>query len=263
MDPWTILLALIEFGVAGIYAYIAEQVGGRPVGTAARLAAYQFGIWWYGLAAASATSGVEAALVASGALNFPGAITLYLLTVLVDCALLWGLVSYLAYIYTGKNHLLPLSAFYGAFYLAVLYYVFSLDPDGFVVQGGLPALAYARKSVGGPLEWFVVFGLIVPEFVAVLLYLSLYRKTTDRTQRYRIGLVSTGISLWFIIDVISSPSASIAPVAWTIAKGLLAAVSGLIVLAAYRPPELFRRKWGVRGIDEPSPAQPPSGAEAA
>jgi hypothetical protein len=241
---------LVGIAVGAAYGYVGFRIFGRSVPQAARLAAYQFSLWWYGLSATTAIGGLEGILIASNGLSFPLAFTLYLITLLLDCALLWGLVGYLTYIYTGRYHLVLLSTFYAALYVAALYFVIAQAPYGVVIRRGLPVLQYG--STGSlALLGFIAFGILVPELAGVALYLSLYFKTTNRTQRFRIGFVGLGILLWFGLAAITPPSSVADPVVWTIAKAILGGVAALIVLAAYNPPLWLRRRYGVDLLEEP------------
>jgi hypothetical protein len=252
-DYGILLVGLVDVAVAAAYGYVGNRLLRRPVPQAARLAAYQFSLWWYALGASTAISGLEGILVAAGGLTFPLALTLYLITLLLDCVFLWGLVGYLTYIYTGRHHLVPLSTFYAALYVAALYFVIAQAPYGVVIRQGLPTLHFA-SSASPALLGFVVFGILVPELAGIVLYLSLYFKTTNRTQRFRIGFVGLGILLWFGLAFITLPATLVNPVAWTIGKAILGGVAALIVLAAYLPPAWLRRSFGVGVLEEPEVA---------
>ncbi|HEV2428775.1 MAG TPA: hypothetical protein VGV64_02880 [Thermoplasmata archaeon] len=248
MNSGLFAAGLVELGVGAIYALVGARLGRRRVLGPAALASYQFTIWWYGLSLSSAISGLESGLIAFQSLSFPAALTLYLLTLLIDCALLWGLVGYLSYIYTGRSLLFPLSAFYAALYVVALFYVIQQGPNGVRVVSGIPTIVYA--GMPNPiLQAFIIVGIIVPEFGGTLLYLSLLRKARDPTQRYRIKLVGFGILLWLGSALVVSPSNAVDPVVWTIARTLLEALAAIIVLLAYLPTAAIQRRWGVHPIE--------------
>jgi hypothetical protein len=241
-----IAAAVTSLGVGAVYLFIAYRIADRQTSPATRMASLQFGLWWGGLGASVGLGGVEVALAVAGALPYASAMTLYLLTVLIDCVFLWGLTGFLTYVYTGRYHLLEVSALYAAFYVAYLYWFFAQAPTLVTFEAAQPVWHYGAAA-NVPLEFVLLVLLIGPELVGAILYLSLRLRTQDSAQRYRINLVGGGILLWFALDLVV-PSATIP---WLIARTLLQVVPGLMSLIAFYPPEWARRKYGVTSIDTP------------
>ncbi|MGB6442849.1 MAG: hypothetical protein WBF81_06100, partial [Thermoplasmata archaeon] len=202
-------------------------------------------------------NGVEVALALLHAFPLAAALTVYVVSILVDCAFLWGLVGSLTYVYTGKYHLLWLGAFYSGFYALVLYWSFSQRPSAVILAAGSPTLAFSVPANVG-LSLAVVVGLLGPEIAGAILYLSLLRQTKDRTIRYRIRLVGSSILLWFALDVFVPSSTS----SWALARDILQVIPGLLSLVALIPPAWVRRRLDLRPTDRPEeyyrerPAQP-------
>lgn len=238
--PLAVAGAIIAFGVAAVYLYVGYRLYRRPVSAGSRLASAQFSLWWAGLGVGVAVGGVELALAAANALPFSMALTLYMVVVLVDCAFLWGLVGFLLYVYSGRYHVVALSVFYAAFYVSVLYYFFSQGPTGLILSAGQPTIVYSNAPIA-VLEGPLVVGLVGPEIVGAILYLSLLRRTKDPAQRYRIWLVGGGILLWFGLDVFFPGSTT----GWLLARGVAQVIPGLMSLIAFYPPEWARRRYGV------------------
>ncbi|HTT74008.1 MAG TPA: hypothetical protein VMG99_07715 [Thermoplasmata archaeon] len=238
MTEWYLAAAFVTGVLASLgYGYVGVRLYARPVSPASRLAVAQFSVWWLGLGATTALTAVESLLAFAGVLTVPAALTFLLLVVLVDVALLWGLVGFLIYVYTGRYHLVPLTAFYAVFYAAALYYEVLAAPYAFAVQSGV--LTFSTPTVSDPvLTGFVIVGLVVPELVGAVLYLSLLRRTRDRVQRYRIALVGSSLFLWFAISALVPSSTG----PWVVAKNLLEVVPALLSLIAYFPPESIRRR---------------------
>ena len=228
---------VVSFGIAAVYGFVAYRLVRRQVSPEARLASIQFSLWWGGLAASAALTGIEVALALGGVLGFPLALTLDLFTVLLDVTFLWGLVGFLVYVYTGKYHLVELTLFYAAFYVTALYYVLLENPTGVVLQSGEPTIHYTGSPNLG-LAAIVVLGILVPVIAGGVAYLSLLRKTHDPTQRYRIWLVGGGILLWFALDAFF-PSGSDGLL---LLKALLELVPGIMSLIAYYPPDWVRER---------------------
>ena len=244
--PLTIALIVATAGASLVYGYVGYRLYRRQVSSDARLASTQFALWWGGLGVSTAVGGAELALAAVGVLSFPLALTLYLVVVLVDCAFLWGLVGFLLFVYTGKYHLLELTAFYAWFYVTLLYYVLTQVPSSVAVVAGSVDLRYSAPPIAA-LEGVLVLGLIGPELVCGILYFSLLRRTDDPARRYRIWLVGGGILLWFAIDVFV-PSSTLP---WTLAKAVIQVIPGIMSLFAFYPPAWARRRYGVTSWDEP------------
>ncbi len=225
----------VSFLVAAVYLYFAYRLSQRNVAPAARLASNQFALWWGGIGITGAISGVEVALAAAGVITLPEAQTIYFLSVLIDCAFLWGLVGFLIFVYTGRYHLFELTAFYAWFYITVLYFVFARVPSGVSYSAGSVSLVYSVPAVPA-LELVIVLGLIVPEILGAILYLSLARRSpAGSAQRLRIWLVGGGILLWFAIDVFVPSSTA----GWAIVRTILELVPGAMSLIAFYPPS-----WG-------------------
>jgi hypothetical protein len=248
VDPWAVAVGVTGIGAAGVYWFVAHRLSQRPIAAPARLAASQFTLWWYGLAASGALGGLEGILGAFKELSFPLAMTFLILNFVLDCALLWGLVGYLTYLYTGKYHLPELTGFYALFFTAAVYYTFAEAPYAVVMKSGAPTILYGTMVNNPLLIAFIIIALVVPEFAAALFYLSLVRRTQDRTIRFRIVLVSSSILMWFLIDLFTSQGGS---PALAVIRGALSAGAALLSLIAFYPPESVQRRFGVTAVSSP------------
>jgi hypothetical protein len=251
-DLWAGVAGATSLLSAPVYGYVAWRLYRRPVPAEARLPAAQFSAWWLAFGVGAAITGVEGVLGAAGRLSLPLAMTAYVLSLLVDSVALWGLVAYLVYIYTGRSRVVLLSAFYATFYVAALFYTVARHPIGVTEPGGVPTLVYAYGS-SGVIFAFVVVGLVVPELVGIILYASLLRRTTERTLRYRIALVTTGLVLFFVPAFFSPPGAWVSADVWTVVKAGLDVAGALVVLLAYFPPTAIRRRFRVGRVGVPLP----------
>ncbi len=242
---------VVGFAVAGVYLYVGTRLAERPVRPTARLASLQLALWWGGLGVSGVLAALELSFAVANLLPVALAATLYLLAVLVDVAFLWGLVGFLVYVYTGKYHLVELTAVYSVFYAMILYFVFVQQPISVHFVAGAPALVYARTA---PLwlEAPIVLILLGPELVGAVLYLSLFRRTRDHDQRVRILLVGGGILLWLLIDLFFPSSSG----ALVLAKNVVQVVPGLMSFAAFYPPEWLRRRFGFMTGPAPSAESP-------
>lgn len=238
--PIEVAVALVSVAVASIFYSIAARLYRRPVSDTSRLASYQFSLWWVGIGTVVALNALLILLGLANALPFALAITLYLVSLIVDCVFLWAIVGALTYVYTGKYHLLELGAFYFLFYALLLYWAISQDPRAVALAAGVPSLTFGTAAVPA-LSLFVALGLLVPGIVAALLYLSLLRETRDPAIRFRITLVGGSILLWFGIEIFVSPGTA----GVLLVRTVLEVVPGLLSLIALIPPAWVRRRIGV------------------
>lgn len=244
MDLWLVAGGLTSLLGSSVYAYVGRRLAARPVPVEARFARTQFSVWWYGLAASGIVTGLAALVAAEGGLTLPLALTDYFVMLVVDVALLWGLVGYLTYVYTGRYHLLEISGFYALFYVGLLYFVFVQVPTSASIEAGAVIIHY---QYGPPplLAAFVVLALLLPEFIGTFLYLSLYRRTGDPTRRFRILLVGASLVLWFSTALFVPSTAPF----WGVVKGGIETLAALLSLAAYWPPRSWQVRFGVQDLD--------------
>ncbi len=139
-----VVAAATTLGVAVVYLLIGYRIADRQVSRPARLASFQFALWWGGLGASLGIGGIELLLAVTGELPYALAMTLYLVTVLVDCIFLWGLVGFLTYVYTGRYHVLEVSLLYVGFYIAYLYWFFAQNPYAVVFEAAQPVWQVLR-----------------------------------------------------------------------------------------------------------------------
>jgi hypothetical protein len=237
--------AVVSLGAAAIFGYVGYRLFRRNVSPGVRLASTQLALWWGGLGVSVGVGAVEIVLALAGALSYPAALTAYLVVVLIDCAFLWGLVGFLTFVYTGSYHLYAVTGFYIWFYVTVLYYIFSQHPYAVTLVAGQPTIQYLAAPVP-VLEGILVVGLIFPEVIGGILYLSLLWRTTDTARRYRIALVGGGILLWFALDVFVPGTST----GWLLVRSVLQVVPGVMSLIAFYPPAWARRRYGVTNVDE-------------
>ncbi|MGI0129314.1 MAG: hypothetical protein ACREEC_04070, partial [Thermoplasmata archaeon] len=169
--PTAAASVVVAFGVAVVYFYVAYRFFARPISAESRLASAQFALWWGGLGASVVLQALALILAIAGVLPFALALTLALVLVAVDCALLWGLVGFLTYVYTGRYHLFGLTLFYIGFYVLVLYYELASAPNGVVLQNGTVTITTAAAP-SLAVAVVVLIGLLGPEVAGAALYLS-------------------------------------------------------------------------------------------
>lgn len=240
--------ALASFAAA-LYAYTGRLVARRPVENLdSRTAQQAFVCWWYGLGVVTALGAVGSLLGALGHVDLDTHVALRVLTIPFLAVLLWGLVYYLTFIHTGKKRLIvPITVFHLLLLAGYTYLVVWLHPTGVSVEAWDVELVDER-DIAGPLAVAVYGALVGPVLFAAFGYLSLFFRTRDPHQRYRIALVSGSFIAWFgavLLAAILDLEARIAW--WPLASRLIALGATALVLLAFRPPRWVRRRLGLPG----------------
>ena len=238
-----LLTAGIQFASAALYLWVGEIVLRRRLDGEAKRANALFGVWWVVLGLVFLLAplySISVRILGFRDLAFAVTVVNILLVMLVGAV--WGLVYYLAYVYTGSTRLFwPVTAFYVALAAGLLYVIAWRDPTGFAADG---ALTFAREPLAGPAAISLGLMFSLPVFTAAVAYASLFLKVRDFESRYRIGLVSGAFIVQFGWSIVSNllqlsrryPD-SLTLTLVSNALGVLAAVG---VLLAFRPPRAVR-----------------------
>lgn len=235
--------------VASVYFYVGRVVGRRRVSFEARTATTMFSVWWYALAILSVVSAATATLTVLEVTELAPYVALLYLAFAPLCVALAALLFYLVFLFTGSHRaLMPIAAVYGVFYVYLLGLIAYYNPIGFHLQDTRMAWDFEKTSSQG-VGVFLVVLMLVPHIIGAFAYASLYFRVEDRTQRYRIALVSGSIFVWFL----SSFAASLAGVSrtawWPYVSQIIGIMAALVILAAYRPPQWVRSKMRVEPVD--------------
>lgn len=242
--------AVFAAAAAFVYAYVGELTRRRPAHDAeGRRALVMFSVWWYGLAAATLVGSVQSALGAMGLIDVSLFIALALISVPLIVAILWGLVYYLLYIYTGRASLFwPVFYFHVALLVALTYLVVWRNPTS-VVAGDWNVSVQYERAVTGPLGTIVILGILGPVLFAALGYATLLFRAKDATTRYRVASVAGAFILWFGSSAVAASTPLGKWYWWPIAARTIALVSTIIILMAYRPPRVIRERFGVQAVE--------------
>ena len=250
-QPTLLFGATLSALSAGIYYYVGRSLSQRRVAAPdARLAWNLFVVWWYALASSTLVGAVLSLLGAFRITELSLFITLTEFNLLAICVGLYGLMYYLLYLFTGNRRLLvPLTLFYIAYYILLVYYVQSRVPVGVNVGRWNAALEYQNPN-SGPFFLIVLLLLVFPQILGSLAYFTLYFQVKTATQKYRILLVSWSIIIWFL----SAFLASIAGIGqqdwWQVTSRLISLAAALTILLAYEPLPWIKRRLGVTSIVE-------------
>lgn len=235
---------------AALYAYVGRLVLAREsAGPDARRANVLFAVWWLGLALVTLLGATRSVLVALGMVDLGFHVALSYVSLVPLVALLWGLVYYLVYIYTGNPRtFVPVTLLHVAILGFLLFLVAYLRPVGLQVNEWNVTFTYDRAPTGA-LVALTLVSILAPALLAAVGYGTLYFRTEDPTARYRIGLVSGAFILWFGSAVLGASVHAIGTwSAWPIASRVIGLVATLMILAAYKPPRALQERFGVRPL---------------
>lgn len=242
-----ILDGTLAIATAILYVYVGAITLRRPTSDApSRRAVRLFAVWWFGLAALTLAGTLRTIVVLAGYTD-PTLHNVYSwISIVPLVAILWGLVSYLGYIYIGRTSVFTVTSIFHALLLAGLAYLVAIRPVTSVALGDFGVqLGYATE-LSGPVTGILIAAIILPALAAAIGYASLYFRTNDRSARYRIAMVSGAFVLWFGIAGLATPAGLSDLESWPLASRVIAFLATLMVLAAYQPPRWSQKAFGLR-----------------
>lgn len=234
--------ALLTYVVAATYGYVGMRLLRHASSApATRKPMVAFALWWI-LTAANQIMGSTLYLAAAfGSTSLSAQLTYVLLQRLLLALSLVGLMHYLLFLHTGRNHLVPLAVFYGLYWMSQVYVVLAREPMGVGMFGWRTDLLYARPELPG--AQLLNLAIVLPPILGALALLRLYPRVEGRTRRFRIGMLAGGFTLWWLVAVAAGHPA-LFDVAWLQAanRGLGVAVA-LGILLAYQPTSWMQRRY--------------------
>lgn len=252
----------IYAGVAVLAVTIGRWHATRPISEPhARRAGRLFALYWLSLAAQSGVAG--AGLLAAATVGVPPGATLafLVLTFAALAASMTGLVCYLGFLYAGLHRSVKwVASLYGAVAVASFALSVALGPQDLHTTRWGAQIGYARPPTP-LLSLLVSVAFLLPPVAGALAYGALALRVRDPTARWRIGLVATGIFVWFTAGIALSPRALADNDAAQLLARALPLAGLLLVVVAYRPPRWAQRRWGIEPLLEG--AAPPAGDPAA
>lgn len=245
----TIFQTAVGLVTAALYIWVARIVLVKDVEGEAKRANVMFAVWWLALALLYFVAPLLSLPPQFGYRDLALAVTVLNIVFLLIVVAIWGLVYYLAYLYTGdKRWFWPLAVFYFLLGCGLLYFLTWLDPSGFKDDG---SLAFTKQSTGAPAISPVIsiaFGLafIIPVLIAAVAYGTLFFRVHEPGPRYRIGMVSGAFILqfgWSAISTILQLSVKYPDsLGLALLGNALGIASAVIILLAFRPPRGIRER---------------------
>lgn len=245
------LSAAGSFLTALLYLYIGHVLRGRPVSPEARLANGMFVLWWQALGALGMLGVGILMLYMADSLPlwlYRAYVTLVLLGLFVA---LWGLQFYLVYLYTGsRRSFVPLGIFYGLLFIATLALIEYIGSPERIVDNGWALETEPEVELGFAFGLGFTLLIIGPQLVAAIAYARLFSKTRDRTQRYRIALITGSIIVWFGSGLVATGAQVSDDLSYQLFSRLIGIAGALVILMAYKPPRWIRKRYAIRSISD-------------
>jgi len=220
------------------------------VSATSRPAAQAFLAWWLGL-------GIYVTHLALFSLMASFGLTPYALFLAVRVAAipmlgiaLWGIMTYVAFTYTGNPRVAIATAIIASLSILIFLVELSLGAAGRVLVG-----PYTATVLGDAGTWTLVANTFyaVPLLSSIIAYGLLLRKVTLAAQRFRIGLVTTAMSLWVIAGFIGETAGR--GYASFVLVTVVGVATSAALLMAFRPPARLARWLAARdAARDPLPA---------
>ncbi|HEX9815532.1 MAG TPA: hypothetical protein VGB18_01015 [Candidatus Thermoplasmatota archaeon] len=239
--------ALVAFVSAAAYGAVAWKLRKRaPTDSDDQWALGHFVLWWGATAGNILVAGLLYLAAAFDRINLALQLADSILQRVVLAASLWGLVTYLLYLVTGKRFGRLTGVLYAAHAAFMVSILLRSGPNGVIVGAWRTDLSYASDP-GAVLDLVNFVLVILAPVAACIAYLVIairLPKGVQAEQRYRGLIVSTALIFWWTVAVVAGQRGSL-DLEWlqllNRALGLCAAVA---IVLAYHPPAMLRRRWG-------------------
>jgi hypothetical protein len=238
-----------------VLARRGEGVRGRAV--------TRYAIWWLALGANTLADTATWILGENGLAPPPVAALMTYLQLVCVTVMLWGLLSYLLYLFTGRAGALNVATLvYAAAFVGGLALIVSLRPTGVDIGPWGGSIAYATQpSPAAALLFALAF--LLPPLVGAIAYALLLFRVRERDARYRIALVSSSIFVWFALSLALNGGGTSDARA---VVGMVVPIAAIYATwIAYSPPAWIQRRLGVTagglGASHPRPPLAPGERE--
>lgn len=225
------VVALASVAAGALFVLVGLALRRRvPPSTESRDALVALSVWWLGM---GLTTWSNAVLVWAGVQgNLQAALAARSAGLLAAGAAMWGIITYLAYVYTGRRSAsAPAAWAYGALLAVTLAHIWWAGPSVLVVGDWTVDVLPEASSTGSVVAVVLTLAFLLPPVVAGPLFLRLLRRTRDAAQRRRILAVGAGVPLWVLLHLLARLSMADA---WQfLTRVVVGVLVALLVAAAY------------------------------
>lgn len=224
------------------YLAVAWLLRARRIAPDLRFAATLFAWWWVGAGANKLLAGVVGFGAVAGVVGLDLYIAVLYLNLVVLALSLWCLLAYFSFLFAGTTRWFgTLAVVEAGFFLLLTYNLIASQPTA--IGFGAWRTFHVPSVPSPPVRQLaVLFLLVVPQVVAALAHLALFRRVTEPVQRWRVAFVSFAILAWTASVFLLTLPAFATSASMQVASRLIGALGALAGLWAYRPPALFARR---------------------
>lgn len=241
-----VLLNALSASLVGALAVIVLRHGrGGDAGRALT----RFGVWWGALALSVLCTLASIALTARVPGSAPAVVALQYVGLALLSTAIWGFVSYLAYVFTGRGVMFAVADIVGALqFVGAVMFLESLDPRGLALTsaGAVPVFAREPSALVGVAFAILYFAIPLAASLGLLIVRS---RALDPTTRWRSMALGAATTVWFVVGILLAGSP--VPFVSAVLGPALAVLTALLVLLTYRPPAWLREKglapFGAKG----------------
>lgn len=228
----------VATGVA--FALVARAVSRQGVASAHLLARRAHMTWWLALGAYLVLQGALTLAASADRLTLDMYLASRAIAIPLLCASVWGISSFMAYLYWGEPRAATGIGIFYALVAALFFYVTFGQPQTLVVNGWVVGVQDDDAL------YRLVYALVgIPPILASLMYLRLMSRADAPEKRYRIALVAGSILLYVGSGLAARLSSNDVVIFVTLVLlGLGAAAASL---AAFYPPRPVRAALERRG----------------
>jgi hypothetical protein len=220
---------------------VGVRLARREVEAGNRLALRAGATWWLCMGALVAMQAGEALAAVAGWTDLAASTMVRYANGLVLALGGWGLAFHVLYLRTGKNAWALRIAPYYVVVLLGYWAAIWLHPVVALVPADYELTSINDPPLEGSTLWNVVVALVgLPLIALCILYLRVSRGLTQRAQRRRARLASSGILVWVSAGVVAQVfGRALADFVTITVFGLVAAI---LVYLAYFPPDLLSKQ---------------------
>lgn len=226
--------------LAATYAYVGAHLLRKGNAIDRGRAVQMLGGWWIATALNQLLGGLLNVAASFGWTDLALHVTYVYVQRLLLALSLIGLMYYLVYLQTGRGRLVLLTVVYGLWWASQIFAVTVGVPSDVGVYRWRTDLVYSVERPPA-LELLQLF-IVLPPVVGSLALLRVYRRVGTRTQRFRIGVLAAGFTVWWIVAILAGNRATFDSDLIQATNRAIGVIVALAVLVAYETPAWMRRR---------------------